>query len=277
MSTRRSAVDVTYDEPPTRERARERRVQEVPCEEIDNIRNQELAIVRSGDREREQSRRREYKPDNQLVVPPRYPDDEDYGPPARRSLDSRRYGRSAREDYRDVVKYKDELEEDEDDSDSDYERRRRRHHKHRRAHSDSRDKRDKNDKNDKNDNNRGAPAQGGEEDKGNLLWYSMKKRQDGNFVERNFDPSYDGILAAAAGAALGAMTARRFGGEMNSKLKMLGGGLAGAMAFNASENQYKIFLEEKTGKKEDRWEQKWGPEKTAAAGKKYGKDDGKDQ
>lgn len=89
-----------------------------------------------------------------------------------------------------------------------------------------------------------------EEDDYDRLWYSMKRRREGNVLERNFDSSYDGIIAGVAGAALGAMTARDFGGQKNKKWKMVGGAIAGAAATNAADNWYRLYVEEKQERKE---------------------------
>lgn len=82
------------------------------------------------------------------------------------------------------------------------------------------------------------------------MWYSMKKRRDGNFAERNFDSSYDGIIAGVAGAAIGAMTARRFGGEEKKGWKTLGGAAVGAVGANAAENWFRLYTEEKEEREE---------------------------
>ncbi|KAI7554207.1 hypothetical protein KC343_g5427, partial [Hortaea werneckii] len=53
-------VDVTYDDPRTGERIKETRVQEVPYEEVNDVRNRELAVVpeRDAERYRHEDRRR---------------------------------------------------------------------------------------------------------------------------------------------------------------------------------------------------------------------------
>ncbi|PNS21544.1 hypothetical protein CAC42_903 [Sphaceloma murrayae] len=75
-------------------------------------------------------------------------------------------------------------------------------------------------------------------------WYSQKERKDADFLERNFDSSYDGLIAAAAGAALGAMTANRFSKEEHRHRNIAGSAIAGAIAFNFAENSYSRFIED---------------------------------
>lgn len=79
-----------------------------------------------------------------------------------------------------------------------------------------------------------------------------------------FDYSPDGFIAAAAGAAIGAISGQclssRQGGispadesrqaQQSAKWKVLGGAVLGAAAFNAAENQIDIYFEE-TEEKED--------------------------
>lgn len=74
-------------------------------------------------------------------------------------------------------------------------------------------------------------------------WYSGKERKDADFLERNFDSSYDGIIAAAAGAAIGAMTSNRFSKEHRAR-NAAGAAVAGAVAFNFAENWYSRFVED---------------------------------
>ena len=90
----------------------------------------------------------------------------------------------------------------------------------------------------------------------------MKNRREGNLLERNFDSSYDGLIAAAAGAALGAITARNLDKDQfedasaESKrtkiLKMVGGAVAGAAVLNVGENWYRVYTEEKEERKEEK-------------------------
>ncbi|KAF2219523.1 hypothetical protein BDZ85DRAFT_268596 [Elsinoe ampelina] len=74
-------------------------------------------------------------------------------------------------------------------------------------------------------------------------WYSEKDRKDADFLEKHFDSSYDGIIAAAAGAAIGAMTANRFSKE-RKKRNVAASAVAGAVAFNFAENHYRVFTED---------------------------------
>ena len=82
------------------------------------------------------------------------------------------------------------------------------------------------------------------------MWFTGEKRKHGSFAQRNFDSSYEGITAAIAGGLIGGMTARRFGGEDNSKVKTLAAVVGGAAAFNAGENWYRVKTEERAEKKE---------------------------
>ena len=60
------------------------------------------------------------------------------------------------------------------------------------------------------------------------MWYSLKSRKEGNFAERNFDSSYDGIIAGVTGAVLGGMTARHLSyKDDHKKAKMAAGAVAG--------------------------------------------------
>lgn len=102
---------------------------------------------------------------------------------------------------------------------------------------------------------------------GGRLWYSMKTRKDGTFFERNFDTSWDGLIAASAGAALGVVTVKRWHDyEVMDKdipteeeekqrknvrrLKMLGGAVVGAAAVNSAENWFRVWTEEKAERRE---------------------------
>lgn len=132
---------------------------------------------------------------------------------------------------------------DESDSDGGRNDDRRRRRRRRRD-------RDNNDDNDNNNNNdsrsQSAKPSGG----GARCWYSQEDRKKAPFHHRHFDSSYDGIIAAVAGGALGAMTAGRFGGEKHRKAKIVGGALAGAVVFNAGENWYRVYTEEEEEDKE---------------------------
>lgn len=129
------------------------------------------------------------------------------------------------------------------DSDSSRERRRRRR-RHRRHRSEQPAAKEE------DDDKQGDDGEG-------KLWYSMKSRREGNLAERNFDSSYDGILAGVAGAAIGAITARRFGGEGNRSKKILAGAAIGALGFNVTENWYRVYTEEKEERAEKKREEKF--------------------
>lgn len=214
-------------------------MQEIPYEELENVRNRELALVRAPRDDQSRTRnnpdddnayavRRRDAQDNNVdhyvrrTVRERLPED-GYGV-SRRSYDTRRDGN--------VVPYtrSNDGRRRDHDSDSDSSRERRRRRRDRRARSE-----------------RPKPKQ--EDDEGRL-WYSGEKRCDANFMERHFDSSYDGLLAAAAGAAIGAITARRFAGEEKRGWKTVGGAVAGAAAVNLAENHWRIYTEEKEEKKE---------------------------
>ncbi|KAK5171983.1 uncharacterized protein LTR77_003620 [Saxophila tyrrhenica] len=228
MSRQSTIVDVTYNDPRTGQRVRERRVQEIPDDELDNVRQRERAMVLGPRRDRGPDYCGEAD-DNYVRSPPRRNEDylavDEYRPQRSRSYrgaSSRRRSPSS---------------SSASSSDSDYDRRRRHRSRHRRARS-------------------AKPARPESEDDDGILWYSGRSRKDGNFLERNFDSSYDGLFAAAAGAAIGAMTARRFahteGDEKNMKnVKTVGGLVAGAAAFNAAENRYRLFTEEKQERKRE--------------------------
>jgi len=88
------------------------------------------------------------------------------------------------------------------------------------------------------------------------MFYSGKKRRDANFMEKNFDSSYEGITAAIAGGLIGGMTARRFGGEENNKAKVLAGTALGAAGLNAAENWYRVYTEERAERKAEKQERR---------------------
>ena len=230
MATRTSVVEYTYEDRKTGQRIVERRIEELP--------NEEFALVRQ----------REY--DDFLAAQPRPADGRELVP------------RQSRGDYLDVAyaprrqrsarRRSPSASGSESESD-DSRRRSRRHGGHRRARSElgpiERVKEKVEDK--------------VKDDEG-ILWYSCKPRKDCNIVERNFDSSYDGLIAAAAGAAIGAMTARRFGGydhysdegRSKHKWKTIAGGVAGAAAFNLVENQYRTYTEERAEVKRERREER---------------------
>lgn len=243
---RSQVVDVTYDDPRTGERVRECKIYEVPYDQIEEIRNQELALYRPSAARARADRRdaRDYYGgrayDDQFVSRP-YPR-ERLAPPvdhryndryARRSADRQR---ERRDDYRRDDRRR---RDDYSDSDSESSRERRHRRRHRRAKSEQASNRDEVDD---GDNER--------------LWYSGRPRKDGKWHERNFDSSYDGILAAATGAALGGITARQFGGQENKGWKVAGGAIAGAAALNLAENKYRLYTEEKDEEREKKGKRK---------------------
>ena len=192
MASRRSkVVDVTYDDDyRTDAKKRDRRVQEVPWDQIDDIRSRELALFRAPSPQRRDDMvvaRRDDRDDNdgddndqyfmrRTVTRERFADnDARLAPPRRRQRprSSRRRTPSPSSSS----------------SESSRERRRRRT-RHRRTAS-AREP---------------SPADSADE---HILFWSHKKRCEGNVVERNLDPSYDGIIAGIAGAAIGGITARR--------------------------------------------------------------------
>ncbi|RMY72565.1 hypothetical protein D0864_10398 [Hortaea werneckii] len=236
-------VDVTYDDPRTGERIKETRVQEVPYEEVNDVRNRELAVVPERDAERYRHEDRRRRSDDEEIywdkrrttrqrdpsgsIPPLrryYEDPRYYSRPARRSSDYDRqeYGRRDRPRYYEY-----------DDYESSRERGSQR--RHRRTRSERR------------------PRDEGDED--GRLWYSERDRRDANIVEKTFDSSYDGLLAGAAGAAIGALTARHFAEDnKNRKWKTLGAAVAGGAAFNAAENRYRVYTEDRQSKGKDYYE-----------------------
>lgn len=240
---RTQVVDVSYEDHRTGQRVWERKVQEVPYDEIENIRGQELALFRAptararADRrdERDNYGGRAYddyyasrpRPRDRLAPPidDRYEDRY-----TRRSSDRQRDSR--RGDDRDRRR-----RDDYSDSDSESPRERRHRRRHRRAKSEQAPKRDLSD----------------DDDEGRL-WYSGRSRKDAKFHERHFDSSYDGLIAAAAGAAIGGITARSFAGAENKKWKIAGGALVGAAGLNAAENHFRLYTEEKEEKREQRGE-----------------------
>ncbi|KAK0249987.1 hypothetical protein LTS09_014867 [Friedmanniomyces endolithicus] len=276
-------VDVEYRDARTGNRVYERRVQEIPWEEISTVRNRELAMVRRRDSSSEpetrryeersppQRREEEYTWQRSQRDPPRQREEE---------YTSQRGQRSRGGNDDDVVPYR---------RDDRYDRRGPRR--------DDRAARDQDDNNNNNNNSEGESSHsrqrrprrreggrarsedrsqtgrnrrgGGDKEKKNepqddnaKLWYSMKNRREGNLLERNFDSSYDGLIAAATGAALGAITARNLDKDqfedasVESKrtkiLKMVGGAVAGAAVLNVGENWYRVYTEEKEERKEEK-------------------------
>ena len=253
-TSRSQVVDITYDDPRTGERVRERRVQEVPYEEFEEVRNRELALIRRGDSE-----------DNLAVSRPvdqrgqngyGSEDDGRYYTMRQRRTQYRSAGdmRPARGDedyYGRQQRSRQEPANNVDYSSDDQSRSRSRRHRHRRDRSSSQRSRSRSDRSDDDE----------------LMFYSMKKRRDANFAERNFDSSYDGIIASAAGAALGAITARRFGGDERKGLKMLGGAAVGAIGFNAAENWFRIYTEEREEKEVKKDKRKLARERQGEQGR----------
>jgi hypothetical protein len=93
---------------------------------------------------------------------------------------------------------------------------------------------------------------------------SGQDRDEGSFFDRKFDRGSDGIITAAAGAALGAITARHFAGpkefsneaetrqgKRSKNWKVVGGAVLGAAAFNLAENKFKNYFEEQEERAED--------------------------
>lgn len=228
-SARNASTDYDYDD--------RGRVKRVSYEELDAIRPKELAIVRRDD-PGSPRRRRDAQDEDEYYQVRRSQYVYDDRPPRRRSAD---YAvapyNSNRQIYDNRPRTRDPSNSDSDSEDS-RERRRRR-------------KRKEKEKN--------KSANNDDDDEGQC-WYSHKSRKDANFFEKHLDSSYDGIIAAVAGGVIGGMTARRFGGAEHSKTKMLAGAAVGAASFNAAENAFRVFTEERTERKEAKWEQKFGPE-----------------
>ncbi|KAK0363549.1 hypothetical protein LTR91_022420 [Friedmanniomyces endolithicus] len=281
-TSRTQVVDVEYRDARTGNRVYERRVQEVPWEEITNVRNRELALVRRRDsspepesrryEERSPPRRREEESTSQRDQrsPPRRREDEYTSQRGQRSRNGNddevvpyrredRYDRRApRRDDR-AARDQDDTNNNNSDGESSHSRQRRpRRREGGRARSEDRSQTGRNrrgggDKEKKNNE---------QQDDNGKLWYSMKNRREGNLLERNFDSSYDGLIAAAAGAALGAITARNLDkdqfedasveGKRTKILKMVGGAVAGAAVLNVGENWYRVYTEEKEERKEEK-------------------------
>lgn len=251
MPSRYTTVDTTYDDPRTGERVRERRIQEVPDDRIDYIRRRERAafygepekalVLRRDDAQaNDEDDGDDYFANRRMVRRERFADDT-FLPP---TPGPRENGNSQRRSRR-----RDPTPPPPSDRPPSRETRRRR--RHRRARSERPAEIKDNIPLDKN-----KLGEEGEVDAGRL-WYSLKNRNEGNFFEKHFDSSYDGIFAAAAGAAIGAMGANRMmcqhgrSEEENkaiaakSRWKTIAGGLAGAVAFNAGENWIRVYTEER--------------------------------
>lgn len=82
-----------------------------------------------------------------------------------------------------------------------------------------------------------------------------KRRSGEDFIDRNFDTSFNGLLAAAAGAGVGAFAARRAGGhnpyrpETDSKWRSVGGATAGAALGNVATKKYTNWQESEKAQK----------------------------
>jgi len=231
---------VTYDDPRTGERVRERKIQEIPYEDLKDVRNRELAVVRAPRSGGQDAVTKYHGADN---------DDDQYHYTVRRRR-TQEYARDRAsyaprgDDVYDRRPARRRSYDDYSDSDSSRESRRRRRHRPRDGDSSSKN------------SVRNNPARiQNEEDEGRC-WYSEKARSDANFLEKNFDSSYDGIIAAAAGAAIGVVTARHYGGEKNKAARTLGAAAAGAAVFNAGENWFRVFTEERQEKKEAKQKEK---------------------
>ncbi|KAK1069346.1 hypothetical protein LTR74_004912 [Friedmanniomyces endolithicus] len=263
-ASRTQVVDVEYRDARTGNRVYERRVQEVPWEEISNVRNRELALVRRRDsspepetrryEERSPPRRREEESTSQQDQrsPPRRREEEYTSQRGQRSrignddevVPYRREDRyDRRAPRRDDGGARDQDDNNDNNSDGQSARSRQRRPRQReggRARSEDRSQTGR--------NRRG----GGEKEKKNeqqddngKLWYSMKNRREGNLLERNFDSSYDGLIAAAAGAALGAITARNL-----DKDQFEDASVEGKRTKILKMNWYRVYTEEKEERKE---------------------------
>ena len=78
-----------------------------------------------------------------------------------------------------------------------------------------------------------------------------REKKSDDFFDKNFDTSLKGGLAAAAGAGLGTLAARRFGNanpyrhDEDYTWKTIGGGAAGAALGNAAEKRYSTWKDDK--------------------------------
>lgn len=260
MSYGRSRVDV-YDEP--RVRRGNRAWEEIPWDEVEDVRNRELALVRRQDSRSPSpvSRAELVRYDDRAWDAPeegeeaytvrrvsKYRDGELVS--YRRSVDDYEYNGREPQIARPEPYRGDRREYDEDRGERGG-RRPRRDHDDRRAYSERRSA-----------VSRRHRRHDDEESDQARLWYSEKDRRDANFFERTFDSSYDGLIAAAAGAAIGAITVRSFSkddyarnpGEEKKKqflLKTAGGAVAGAALFNVAENKYRVYMEEREEQKEE--------------------------
>ena len=203
-----------------------RRVQDISYDDMKAVRNQEMGMVLRHapedmpiDRSRYYEERQDPFVFRQRVRRERYPEDVDN---RRRSMAVDRPRR------RDPSPSSSE-------SDS---RSRHRRHRHRRHRSQERSKKEQQDD---------------ESSDGGKLWYSGRPRKDCGFFEKHFDSSYDGLISAAAGAAIGAMTARHFRENIphaadKKRTALWGGALVGAATFNMAENHFRVYTEERERK-----------------------------
>lgn len=248
MATQQATVNGRSSSQPPRRRydddngADDHYVRDVDYDQIDRIRTKELAVIRpdrpSASRDRDRDRDYDYAPRRYRGDNPDYAGGRQvaaYGGGGNREVyDNRRSRR------------RDEESDDDSSSDSDDSRRRRRRRRERQHRHGGKSR------------NRSADGDNKNDDDNGRLWYSGKQRSDASFFEKNFDTSYDGLGAAIAGGLIGGITARRFAGDEKRKEKMAGAALLGAVTFNAAENWYRVYTEEKIEKKESKWENKFG-------------------
>ncbi|KAK6420268.1 hypothetical protein LTR95_016972 [Oleoguttula sp. CCFEE 5521] len=220
---------------------RRQRVQEISYEELNDVRNREMALVtRPRSRSRERNDRldvpRERNFDNDQD------DDDNYY--AVRRVVTRAPRPLAQRRSHDLQRYRDAPRSRSRSSSSSSSR--HRHHRRHRSHSH-------------------RPADRAEkvvdEDTGSVLWYSGRPRREGNFFEKNFGSSYDGLMAGVAGAAIGSITAARLvtpkhegmEGEKRERTRnAVLGAVVGAGLFNAGENWFRVYTEEKEERIEKR-------------------------
>jgi hypothetical protein len=192
-----NSIEMTYDDPRTGERVRKRGVQDIPAEEVDNVRQRELATLNKPKEQRDLVHRdltsQNLQLYNRRATQERFPDDNFRRPRRRNSSPSSN------------------------------------------ASSPSRSRRRRPDRR-KGDRDRRTRSE------------DIRHRLD-----RDFDTSFDGVIAAAAGAGIGALTARRFGGRDNPykpqkkspPWKTVGGAVVGAAAFNAAENWLRVYVDDR--------------------------------
>lgn len=226
-----------------RYRSSRRTVYEIPYDQIDRVRDRELAAFNSSDRQD--------RPSQSLVVRDKGQDDtfsyddDDVGYTKRKTVRRERFADDAQ-----LVPYgghdrqisrRASRASDEDDRD------RQRRRRHRRARSEDNQAR--------SDVKKGLKGveEGAEED----------EVEGADFFDRTFDVSLEGLITAVAGGALGAITARHFtsannrdarrpGRSKGSTLKVVGGALAGAAALNAGEKQWQNWRMENEEEKQEK-------------------------